>query len=82
MLRPHRRLPSLCAILCLFTALAIFGQDLDDVTIKGTVTDRNGLSVPGATVTLTEARTDAVRIAVADQEGRYTFLKVPPGNTR
>ncbi len=81
MLRPHTRLLFLCVSVCvLAAALSAFAQDLDQVSIVGTVNDQNGLPVGGATLTLTEQATGSERNAVADGEGRFRMLQVPPGS--
>ncbi|HSI88662.1 MAG TPA: TonB-dependent receptor, partial [Pyrinomonadaceae bacterium] len=79
MLRPHPGFLSLCALFCVLAAAVTFGQDLDDVTIRGSVVDQNGLAIPGASVTLTETGTSTIRTAVADNGGSFTMLKIPPG---
>jgi len=54
-------------------------QDLDNVTISGRVTDQNGAVIPGASVTVTLAKTGAARTAVADGDGRFKLIQVEPG---
>jgi hypothetical protein len=63
-----------CLTPCLSTA-----QDLDNVTISGRVTDQNGAVVPGATVTATITATKVERSVVADGDGRYKLIQLPPG---
>lgn len=48
-------------------------------TLQGLVTDDQGLSLPGATVTLTNAETGWTRTLVADGEGWYRAPALPPG---
>jgi hypothetical protein len=67
---------ALCSMLLAFGA---FGQDLDNVTVSGRVTDANGLPVVGATVTTTLIETGETRSVVTDDEGRYRFIKLKPG---
>ncbi len=67
-------------LLFLMLAVWAFAQDLDDVTISGKITDPNGLAVVGATVTATLAETGETRSVVTDDEGRYRFIKLRPGN--
>jgi hypothetical protein len=55
------------------SAQSIFG------TITGTVQDQSGAVVPGANVTLTDKRSGAVRRAVSNAEGYYSFSSVPVG---
>ncbi len=54
-------------------------QDLDNVTITGQVTDQNGAVIPGATVEVILAKTDAVRRIQTDSEGRYRIIQLEPG---
>lgn len=48
-------------------------------SVTGTVTDKTGAVIPGATVTLTNQGTGAVRKATADAVGNYNFVDVLPG---
>jgi hypothetical protein len=52
---------------------------VNTATLSGTVTDPQGLAVRGAKVTVTSATTRAERNIVADDNGRYTFIGLPPG---
>ncbi|HEX6625218.1 MAG TPA: TonB-dependent receptor, partial [Pyrinomonadaceae bacterium] len=63
----------------LIFAAAAPAQDLDDVSVSGTVIDQHGAVVPGARVTATHAATGAARDAVTDGEGRYRLVELPPG---
>jgi hypothetical protein len=47
--------------------------------IEGTVTDRSGGAVAGATVTLTDTQTNVSRTATTNDSGRYVFSSVAPG---
>jgi hypothetical protein len=60
----------------------IFGQDLDDVTISGRVTDANGLTIVGATVKATQVETGSQRTIVTNAEGRYRLIELKPGTYR
>src|SRR5690606_22183310 len=81
MLRPHTRLLFLCVSVCILAAaFSAFGQDLDQVSIVGTVNDQNGLPVAGATLTLIDQATGSERNAVADGTGRFRMLQVAPGS--
>ena len=55
------------AALCAGTAQA----QVDTGTILGTIRDQSGAVVPGATVTVREAATNAVTTFIADAEGNY-----------
>ncbi|NNE68097.1 MAG: carboxypeptidase regulatory-like domain-containing protein, partial [Pyrinomonadaceae bacterium] len=57
-----------------------FAQDLDDVVISGKVTDSNGAIVVGATVAAVFVGTGIERSVVADADGRYKLIELPPGN--
>ena len=46
---------------------------------NGTVTDRSGGVVPGATVTLTNQGTKISRTAVTNASGNFVFVNVQPG---
>jgi hypothetical protein len=69
----------------IITALFLFGtmlsssQDLDDVTISGTIVDSKGSPIPGASVTALEIGSNSARTATADEEGRYRLIKLRPG---
>ena len=47
--------------------------------IIGTVTDQNGGTLPGVTVTATSKSTGAVRTVVSDEMGRYVVTNLGPG---
>ena len=66
-------------ILILALAMTAIAQDLDDVTIRGRVTDAAGLAVAGATVSVTERDSGAERSGTTDEEGRYRFVDLRPG---
>ncbi|CAN5394429.1 hypothetical protein BH10ACI1_BH10ACI1_02190 [soil metagenome] len=71
-----------CLFLTLFLvvfAVSGFAQDLDDVTISGKILDSNKAPIVGATVTAKSTATGAERTFVTDDEGRYKFIKLPPG---
>jgi hypothetical protein len=46
-------------------------------TLVGQVVDQQGASLPGATVTVTNAQTNEIRTAIADNQGRYRIDLVP-----
>jgi hypothetical protein len=48
-------------------------------SITGTVSDKTGAVIPGATVTLTNQGTGAFRSTIADSSGIYSILDVLPG---
>jgi hypothetical protein len=59
--------------------LKTFGQDLDEVSFAGVVSDERGAVVPGASVTARLVTTGAERAAVTDEEGRYRLVELQPG---
>ena len=77
--------PSLVLISALVLAafilipVASIAQDLDNVTISGKVTDQNGAVVPGASITATLLATKVDRTVVADDNGNYKIIQLPPG---
>src|SRR5215831_16201201 len=68
----------LLAMLVLGGTVAVSAQ-VNTATLSGTVFDPQNLGVQGAKVTLTNAATGATRTAVADDNGRYNLVGIPPG---
>src|SRR5579871_968469 len=64
-------------VLALFCAIPLFGQTFGEIT--GHISDASGAAIPGATVTLTNTTTSAVRTTVSTDAGDYTFSAVAPG---
>ena len=58
---------------------AVFAQGVQTGIITGTVTSEDGLSLPGATVTVTAPTLQGARSAVADVNGNYVIRGLPPG---
>jgi len=54
-----------------------FAQTVGEFT--GVVTDMSGAVVAGATVTATNTQTNAIRTAVTNNVGNYSFPALPPG---
>jgi outer membrane receptor protein involved in Fe transport len=78
---------SLCVcatILCvLVLSFAVRGAaQVNTATLSGNVTDPQGLAVRGARVTVTSATTGAERTIIVDDDGRYIFIGLPPGQYR
>jgi outer membrane receptor protein involved in Fe transport len=67
---------SLLAILTLFSVWA-FGQ-AETGSINGTVTDKTGAVVVGATVTVKSVDTGLVRTTTTKSAGEYTITNLPP----
>jgi hypothetical protein len=68
----------LAVLACLAFPSRLVGQSTTG-TIQGTVSDQQEAVVPGATVTIRNVGTNAVRRAVSEQNGFYRFLNVPVG---
>ena len=66
-------------VLALGCSAITAAQGVNTATLSGTVMDPQGLGVKGAKVSLTSVGTGAVRTAVADDNGRYTVVGLPPG---
>ena len=50
--------------------------------ITGVVHDQDGAAVPGATITVTETRTNLQRVVVSTRDGVYTAASLAPGEYR
>lgn len=61
----------------LFTATGVWAQ-VDTGTVSGTVSDSQGASLPGVTVTVTNMATSQGRTVVTDGEGRYRVTALQP----
>jgi hypothetical protein len=68
----------LAAFVCLTPSFTT-AQDLDNVTISGSVTDQNHALIPGVIVTATLTATKAQRTVIADANGQYRLIQLPPG---
>ena len=72
-----------CVVLAVVTLLAIgWAQTVaaqGTAVVQGTVADESGAVLPGATMTLRNTETGAVRTVVSDSEGRYRFPALQPG---
>ncbi len=55
-------------------------QATSSTTVTGQVTDQTGGVIPGAVVALADLDTQVVRSTTTNQNGRYVFVNVPPGN--
>jgi hypothetical protein len=69
---------------CVLTAVAIavpsnVWAQAATGTLLGNVRDESGAAVPGATITITEVRTNIPRMMVSNETGHYTFTNLPPG---
>jgi hypothetical protein len=59
---------------------SVFAQGETTSAIGGTVSDPTGASMPGVTVTVANRETGLQRTAKTDNEGRYNFPQLQPGN--
>src|SRR5437773_11050494 len=67
-------------VLASFSVCCLYAQTFGEVT--GRVTDPSGAVIPGASVTLTNVNTNAVRNVVTTEVGAYTLPSIPPGSYR
>src|SRR5689334_11453007 len=72
-----RRLMSLTVAALLLVAAAARAQESASGGIAGQVLDATRAAVPGATVTVINAGTNAQRVATTDGEGRFTIPNLP-----
>src|SRR5205085_5865942 len=55
-------------------------QDLDTVTISGSVMDQNGAAIGGAEVEAKLIKTGQKRTIITNTEGRYRLIQLEPGS--
>lgn len=67
---------AICVTLIL--AVVAIGQTITG-SVNGTVTDTTGGLLPGASVTITGDRTSVTRTATTNNEGRFSFAALQPG---
>ncbi|HEV2912181.1 MAG TPA: carboxypeptidase regulatory-like domain-containing protein [Pyrinomonadaceae bacterium] len=72
----------LCLLALLILApVAVVGQtQITTGVVQGTVTDQAGATLPGANVEVRNEETNLVKTISTDEEGRFVFLQLPPGN--
>ena len=64
----------------LLLPLTIFAQaDVTSATVRGTVTDSQGGTVPNATLTIKSSDQGTTRVVQSDAGGEFTFLTLRPG---
>ena len=79
----HIPLLFLMLALALWAAMPLraHGQSTTSGDITGVITDPSGAAIPGATITLTNVNTGAVKVASTGVNGSYRFsLLSPAGN--
>src|SRR5580698_3462296 len=67
------------ALLVLSLGVAVEAQTSNSGLVQGTVTDKAGAVVPGATVELLATATNETKTTTTAGAGEYTFANVPPG---
>src|SRR5438094_3384134 len=67
-------------VIAAFSVCCLYGQTFGEVT--GRVTDTSGAVIPGASITLSNVNTNAVRNVVSTETGAYRFPSVAPGSYR
>ena len=72
---------ALLAALCTVGSATLFAQ-LQAGRILGSVYDPQHAGIPGATVTVTNVKTNVPRMAVTDSEGNYVVTPLDPGTYR
>ncbi|HZQ18201.1 MAG TPA: TonB-dependent receptor [Terriglobales bacterium] len=70
------------AVLVLITTAQLLVSQTGTSSIRGTVSDPSGRVIPDATVTLTNAATNAVRTTKTTDAGAYVFDFLPPATYR
>lgn len=69
----------LTVALALLGASTAFGQGLQTGVLTGTVTDQDGLVLPGVSVTVSSPALQGTRTTVTDGNGVYVVRGLPPG---
>ncbi len=77
-LRDTRFLVSMI-VLCLLAAPA-FSQTTTAGSVAGQVVDEQNAAVPGAQIRLVDPNTGSTLNTMSNDQGRYLFSTVPPGN--
>ena len=68
----------LIVVVCLITSIATLAQT-GTTSLRGTITDKSGASVPGAKVHLANTSQGLERDTVSGDNGEYEFLGLQPG---
>lgn len=80
MKRLHWLRLGLLALATIVAALPAGAQGLQTGVITGTIRSSDGLSLPGATVTVASPALQGTRSAMTDLNGNYVIRGLPPGN--
>ncbi|HET9270610.1 MAG TPA: carboxypeptidase-like regulatory domain-containing protein [Vicinamibacterales bacterium] len=81
-MRSRVRAAAMGLCLCLLTAGRFAYAQIGGGQITGLVKDQAGAAVPGATITVTETRTNLQRVLVSTDDGVYTAAGLAPGEYR
>ncbi len=73
--RTHILLSVLCALFLVSAAFAQTGT----TSLHGTITDKSGAAITGATVKISNPETSVERTAATGDTGAFEFLALPPG---
>src|SRR5262245_6052502 len=71
---------ALIAVLALDLATLAAAQGLQTGIVSGTITSDDGLSLPGATVTVSSPALQGARTTITDVNGNYVLRGLPPGD--
>ncbi len=63
-----------------FSATLLWCQSTSTGTVQGQVVDQQGAAVAGAEITLRDVATNTPHVTNSNQDGRYTFVNVNPGD--
>src|SRR5580765_2495571 len=82
--RTGRGLLSICLAVACACAVGVLPAHAQTAAgeITGLVKDQAGAAVSGATITVTETRTNAQRVVVSTGDGVYTVASLAPGEYR
>lgn len=72
-----KRLVPVALLVMIVSASSLYAQTFGEIT--GRVTDSSGAVMTGASITLTNTNTNAIRKAISTEAGVYSFPSVPPG---
>src|SRR5262245_48311247 len=68
----------LSALVVFFLCVVTNAQESASSGVAGQVLDTSKAAVPGATITVTNAGTNAQRVTQSDAEGRFSVPNLPP----
>ena len=76
-----RKIRLVCTGILLFALCSVsLNAQSFTASVRGTVADQSGASVPGAKVIVTDAERGTTKSTVADEAGRYAVTALQPGN--